>query len=192
MDRLSIWDKALLDRLLASGRDYFENTLKVRKTETLQFVPSCDGPGWYSNETIVCWNDCVRRCGPAYAPRDAQYYANCICHEKPCATNQTNWGGRLHNVDFVLFVSIIDEECPSERAYGTAAHCYLDHSTYRPIAGFMNICPRIFKRMKQKELDDWRAAIKHEWMHALGFSSQLFKYFPGARTGDEYPMTFIC
>lgn len=37
--RLSIWDKALLDRLLASGRDYFENTLKVRKTETLQFVP---------------------------------------------------------------------------------------------------------------------------------------------------------
>ncbi|EPB70143.1 hypothetical protein ANCCEY_10757 [Ancylostoma ceylanicum] len=51
----------------------------------------------------------------------------------------------------------------------------------RPIAGFVNVCPEAFNRMKASEISQWEATIKHELIHAFVFSTSLFPKFPLAK-----------
>ncbi|KAK5971907.1 hypothetical protein GCK32_015897, partial [Trichostrongylus colubriformis] len=104
---------------------------------------------------------------------------HCFCSPRECATQQTNWGGKLRNVDFVLFVSVLGNRC-SKQTLAYAAHCALDKATKRPIAGHVNICPEAFDKMRSNEVSQWESTIKHELIHALVFSTRLFKHFLGA------------
>ncbi|VDO43421.1 unnamed protein product [Haemonchus placei] len=85
---------------------------------------------------------------------------------------------RLTDVDFVLFVSVLEKYCDGILAYG--GHCLVDGITKRPIAGFMNICPDKFYGAEIRKLSKWRSIIRHELIHALVFSQELFPNFPGA------------
>ena len=47
---------------------------------------------------------------------------------------------------------------------------------YRPIAGHANLCPRSIST-KLPELDVLISTVKHEILHALGFSVSLFAFY---------------
>lgn len=56
---------------------------------------------------------------------------------------------------------------------------------YRPIAGHANLCPRSIST-KPQDLDTLLSTVKHEILHALGFSISLYAYF---RDKDGIPLT---
>ncbi|VDM77489.1 unnamed protein product [Strongylus vulgaris] len=69
-----------------------------------------------------------------------------------------------------------DDGC-SSTTLAFAAHCSLEQTPRRPIAGFVNICPKQFNKIKAAEIHQWEATVKHELVHALVFSPTLFRHF---------------
>ena len=57
-----------------------------------------------------------------------------------------------------------------------AAHCQQEVEFDRPIAGHMNICPKSIVN-GTKEIEGLESTVKHELLHALGFSMSLFAFF---------------
>ncbi|PIO69039.1 hypothetical protein TELCIR_09154, partial [Teladorsagia circumcincta] len=97
---------------------------------------------------------------------------------------------RLHDVDFVFFVIASKETCGKRfQYYAAATHCAIDSVTYRPVAGYVYVCP-YWLYGNRMELSKWVEVIKHEITHAFVFSRSLFRYFPGAghyeKEGDLY------
>lgn len=66
-----------------------------------------------------------------------------------------------------------------------AAHCQQEATLDRPIAGHTNICPKAIKDTKN-DIQGLASTIKHEMLHALGFSSSLFAFF---RDKEGKPLT---
>lgn len=66
-----------------------------------------------------------------------------------------------------------------------AAHCQQEAAFDRPIAGHTNICPSAIKN-STSDIESLSSTIKHELLHALGFSSSLFAFF---RDKDGSPLT---
>ena len=66
-----------------------------------------------------------------------------------------------------------------------AAHCQQEADYDRPIAGHTNICPKAIKDTKH-DINGLASTIKHELLHALGFSSSLFAFF---RDKEGKPLT---
>ena len=55
-------------------------------------------------------------------------------------------------------------------------HYFLKFSFFRPIAGHANLCPSSIS-LKPQELEILLSTVKHEMLHALGFSVSLFAFF---------------
>lgn len=55
----------------------------------------------------------------------------------------------------------------------------------RPIAGHANLCPNSIS-MKPQELETLLSTVKHEILHALGFSVSLYAFY---RDKDGNPLT---
>ena len=56
---------------------------------------------------------------------------------------------------------------------------------FRPIAGHANLCPSSIST-KRQELDILLSTVKHEMLHALGFSVSLFAFY---RDKNGHPLT---
>ncbi|RCN31673.1 Leishmanolysin [Ancylostoma caninum] len=163
--------------------------IEVEYDET--FTSSCKfGAPQYVKGVTHCEFDCAKRCGTATAPPHADYFSPCICTQGDCLTEDANWGGKLHNADFVLFVSLDGDECGNS-TLAFASHCSLDRLTksspplkvslFRPVAGYVNICPHLFNKIKVNELSQWEATIKHELIHAFVFSTTLYARYKPAK-----------
>lgn len=61
----------------------------------------------------------------------------------------------------------------------------LPSSLLRPIAGHANLCPSSIST-KRQELDILLSTVKHEMLHALGFSVSLFAFY---RDPEGNPLT---
>ena len=68
-----------------------------------------------------------------------------------------------------------------------AAHCQQESSLDRPVAGHTNICPGAIKNTT-KDIESLSSTIKHELLHALGFSSSLFAFFRDKASNWQTPM----
>lgn len=85
-------------------------------------------------------------------------------------------------MDFVLYVSALPTpQCgetvgreASTVAY--AAHCQQEDAHDRPVAGHTNVCPGAV-RETEADVASLTSTVKHELLHALGFSSSLFAFF---------------
>lgn len=53
--------------------------------------------------------------------------------------------------------------------------------SFRPVAGYVNICPQAFNNIRANELTQWEATIKHELIHAFVFSTALYAKYEGAK-----------
>jgi len=81
------------------------------------------------------------------------------------------------NADFILYISSINtEHCNISNTVAFASYCQLESKYNRPVAGYVNICPGSVSS-KQSDIHSALATLKHEILHALGFSAGLYAFF---------------
>uniref|UniRef100_A0A4W5KWU3 Leishmanolysin-like peptidase n=1 Tax=Hucho hucho TaxID=62062 RepID=A0A4W5KWU3_9TELE len=95
-------------------------------------------------------------------------------------------GKGVEGADFVLYVSgVTTERCGQENIVAYAAYCQLESELDRPIAGYANLCPNMISTQPQ-EFEGMLSTVKHEIIHALGFSAGLFAFY---HDDDGKPLT---
>lgn len=91
--------------------------------------------------------------------------------------NNTQPGDGIENADFVFYVSARQTpRCYKGLTVAYAAHCQQEALLDRPIAGHANLCPESIST-KPQELQTLISTVKHEILHALGFSVSLYAFF---------------
>lgn len=102
----------------------------------------------------------------------------CNATGQNCRNEQSSKvGAGIVGADFVFYVSARQtERCHKGLTVGYAAHCQQESVLDRPIAGHANLCPDSIST-KPQELQTLLSTVKHEILHALGFSVSLFAFF---------------
>ncbi|KPP62457.1 leishmanolysin-like peptidase-like [Scleropages formosus] len=96
---------------------------------------------------------------------------------KPCDPVGPPDGEGVDGADFLLYVSgVTTERCGQENVVAYAAYCQLESELDRPIAGYANLCPSMISTQPQ-EFVGMLSTVKHEIIHALGFSAGLFAFY---------------
>uniref|UniRef100_A0A8C5MYD8 Leishmanolysin-like peptidase n=1 Tax=Leptobrachium leishanense TaxID=445787 RepID=A0A8C5MYD8_9ANUR len=94
-----------------------------------------------------------------------------------CGPSGAPDGDGVLDADFVLYVSAITtDRCRQENIVAYAAYCQLEAEMDRPIAGYANLCPNMISSQSQ-EFIGMLSTVKHEIIHALGFSAGLFAFY---------------
>ncbi|XP_020783507.2 leishmanolysin-like peptidase [Boleophthalmus pectinirostris] len=188
VDQLSADKRRLVkDKLFPQAIDYLQRAFSVRhrvgpvllsrQCSTNQYLRKRDDPHRY------CQGACaeVTRCGPVIVPQ--HHLQQCkVCSEpgklgKSCGPTGPADGSGVEDSDFVLYVSgITTERCGQENIVAYAAYCQLEAQLDRPIAGYANLCPAMISSQPQ-EFEGMLSTVKHEIIHALGFSAGLFAFF---------------
>ncbi|XP_023446727.1 leishmanolysin-like peptidase isoform X2 [Dasypus novemcinctus] len=92
----------------------------------------------------------------------------------------------VQDADFVLYVgALATERCSHENIISYAAYCQQEAKMDRPIAGYANLCPNMISTQPQ-EFIGMLSTVKHEIIHALGFSAGLFAFY---HDKDGNPLT---
>jgi len=79
--------------------------------------------------------------------------------------------------DFILYISAVSSEhCDVSNTVAFASYCQLEARFNRPVAGYVNLCPKSVSH-KQSDSHSVLATLKHEILHALGFSAGLYAFF---------------
>lgn len=95
-------------------------------------------------------------------------------------------GAGIENADFVFYVSAMQtERCNKSLTVAYASHCQQEAALDRPIAGHANLCPASIST-KPQELETLLSTVKHEILHALGFSVSLYAFY---RDENGEPLT---
>ncbi|XP_055338736.1 leishmanolysin-like peptidase [Paramacrobiotus metropolitanus] len=86
-------------------------------------------------------------------------------------------GPGVASADFVLYVSTLEtERCNVSKTVAYAAHCQQEMTYDRPIAGHANLCPHAISD-NPSDIETILSTVKHEILHALGFSVALFAFY---------------
>uniref|UniRef100_A0A672MKS7 Leishmanolysin-like peptidase n=1 Tax=Sinocyclocheilus grahami TaxID=75366 RepID=A0A672MKS7_SINGR len=179
--------------LLPQAIDYLQKAFRVRRQSgpillsrqcaTNQYLRKRDDPHRY------CQGPCadITKCGPVVVPE--QHLQQCrVCSEsgKSCGPAGSPDGEGVVRADFVLYVSAMTtERCGQENIVAYAAYCQLESELDRPIAGYANLCPNMISTQPQ-EFEGMLSTVKHEIIHALGFSAGLFAFY---HDDDGKPLT---
>ncbi|KAI6065149.1 Leishmanolysin-like peptidase [Aix galericulata] len=157
------------NKLFPQAISYLEKTFQVRKSAgtillsrqcaTNQYLRRKADPHRYCR--VACANH--TRCGPVIVPE--KHLQQCRVYNQ----NDRHFGlpdqEGVRDADFVLYVSAL--------------------TTERPIAGYANLCPNMISTQAQ-EFVGMLSTVKHEIIHALGFSAGLFAFY---RDDDGKPLT---
>ncbi|XP_029104423.1 leishmanolysin-like peptidase isoform X2 [Scleropages formosus] len=172
------------DKLFPQAIDYLQKAFQVRRQtgplllsrqcSTNQYFRKKDDPHRY------CQGSCaeVTRCGPVIVPEHhLQQCTACSETGKPCDPVGPPDGEGVDGADFLLYVSgVTTERCGQENVVAYAAYCQLESELDRPIAGYANLCPSMISTQPQ-EFVGMLSTVKHEIIHALGFSAGLFAFY---------------
>ncbi|CAH4033124.1 unnamed protein product [Pieris brassicae] len=83
----------------------------------------------------------------------------------------------IEDTDFVLYVSAVEtERCRRGLTVAYASHCQQESALDRPVAGHANFCPGELST-RYRDLPHVLSTVKHEMLHALGFSVSLFGFY---------------
>nr|XP_043874736.1 leishmanolysin-like peptidase isoform X1 [Solea senegalensis] len=181
------------DKLFPQAIDFLQRALSVRhragpvllsrQCATNQYLRKKDDPHRYCQDACAD----VTRCGPVVVPQ--HHLQQCkVCSEsgKSCGPSGPADGPGVGGSDFVLYVSgVTTERCGQENIVAYAAYCQLEAELDRPIAGYANLCPAMISSQPQ-EFEGMLSTVKHEIIHALGFSAGLFAFY---RDDDGKPLT---
>ncbi|XP_053733810.1 leishmanolysin-like peptidase [Synchiropus splendidus] len=172
------------DQLFPQAIDFLQRAFSVRRRvgpvllsrqcATNQYLKKRDDPYRYCQEACAE----VTRCGPVVVPQ--HHLQQCkMCREsgKSCGPSGPPDGPGVKGSDFVLYVSgITTERCGQVNIVAYAAYCQLEAELDRPIAGYANLCPAMISSQPQ-DFDGMLSTVKHEIIHALGFSAGLFAFY---------------
>lgn len=133
------------------------------------------------NGLTHCIDSCkeVTMCGEAEVPREhLDVCRTCNATGQDCKVQGGSVAGPgIANTDFVFYVSARQtERCHKGLTVAYAAHCQQEAAMDRPIAGHANLCPDSIST-KPQELQTLLSTVKHEILHALGFSVSLYAFF---------------
>ncbi|KAE8299063.1 Leishmanolysin-like peptidase [Larimichthys crocea] len=146
------------DKLFPQAIDYLQRAFSVRRRvgpvllsrqcATNQYLRKRDDPHRYCQDACAD----VTRCGPVVVPQH---------HLQQCK---------------VCSDGITTERCGQENIVAYAAYCQLEAELDRPVAGYANLCPAMISSQPQ-EFEGMLSTVKHEIIHALGFSAGLFAFY---------------
>uniref|UniRef100_A0A8D0HFU6 Leishmanolysin-like peptidase n=1 Tax=Sphenodon punctatus TaxID=8508 RepID=A0A8D0HFU6_SPHPU len=172
------------NKLFPQAISYLEKTFQVRRpTETILLSRQCGSNEYLRKKNDphrYCRKTCAEhtKCGPIIVPEE--HLQQCrVCNEEEwqCGPAGSPDGKGVRDADFVLYVSALTtERCGQEDIIAYAAYCQLEEEMDRPIAGYANLCPNIISTHPQ-EFISMLSTVKHEIVHALGFSAGLFAFY---------------
>lgn len=128
-----------------------------------------------------CIDSCkaATMCGEVEVPeKHLDVCRTCNATGQDCKEDRTQEPGEgIRNADFIFYVSARQtERCHKGLTVAYAAHCQQEAALDRPIAGHANLCPLSIST-KPQELETLLSTVKHEILHALGFSVSLYAFF---------------
>ncbi|XP_038599514.1 leishmanolysin-like peptidase [Tachyglossus aculeatus] len=163
---------------------YLEATFEVRRpTGTILLSRQCANDEYLrkrGDPHRYCRGACARltRCGPVTVPEGhLQQCRACSEGEWQCGPSGPPDGQGIRDADFVLYVSArTTARCVRQTVIAYAAYCQQEAHTDRPVAGYANLCPAAISARPQ-EFEGLLSTVKHEVVHALGFSAGLFAFY---------------
>lgn len=170
------------DNLIPDAINYWQSSLKLKYPYFPIYLGRLCATSqvYYSESTksVSCEQDCAAatKCGD-YIDIPEEHLDVCRyclngndCREKGTKNNGVN-------ADFILYISAINtEHCNISNTVAFASYCQLESKHNRPVAGYVNICPQSVSS-KQSDVHSALATLKHEILHALGFSAGLYAFF---------------
>uniref|UniRef100_A0A8C4VVE5 Leishmanolysin-like peptidase n=1 Tax=Gopherus evgoodei TaxID=1825980 RepID=A0A8C4VVE5_9SAUR len=180
------------NKLFPQAISYLEKTFQVRKpTGTISLSRQCATNQYLRKEGDphrYCRGACAEhtRCGPAIVPEE--HLQQCrVCRDNGhCGPAGLPDQEGVRDADFVLYVSALTtERCGQENIIAYAAYCQLEAEMDRPVAGYANLCPNMISTQAQ-DFIGMLSTVKHEIIHALGFSAGLFAFY---HDDDGNPLT---
>ncbi|CAI9582483.1 unnamed protein product [Staurois parvus] len=194
IDHLVVVKRRLVkSKLFPQAISYLQKTFQVRRpSSSILLSRQCANNQYLKKKSDphrYCHGACAQhtRCGPVIVPEDhLQQCMLCNNTEQYCGPSGPPDSGGIRNTDFVLYVSAITtERCSQENIVAYAAYCQLEAEMDRPIAGYANLCPSMMSTQPQ-EFAGMLSTVKHEIIHALGFSAGLFALY---RDDNGDPLT---
>ncbi|CAI4228856.1 unnamed protein product [Auanema sp. JU1783] len=173
--------------LLPEAAGFWERALRVKRTSDapIRLRRKCISSFYYyrkDKRALACDIGCrdITKCGEAVIPHD--HLLDCsYCTSSDDCFNSGDVGTGIREADFVLYVTAIaTQRCDMPDTLAYAAHCQQEAELDRPIAGHVNLCPQAISTHKH-DREILVSTVKHELLHALGFSVGLFAFFR-----DEY------
>ncbi|KAM4863808.1 leishmanolysin-like peptidase isoform X2 [Urocitellus parryii] len=181
------------NKLFPQAISYLEKTFQVRRPAgTILLSRQCATNQYLRKENDphrYCTGECAphTKCGPVIVPEEhLQQCRVCRGGKWPCgAVGMLDQEG-VRDADFVLYVgALATERCLHENIISYAAYCQQEAKMDRPIAGYANLCPNMISTQPQ-EFIGMLSTVKHEIIHALGFSAGLFAFY---HDKDGNPLT---
>jgi len=177
----------ILGRLVPQAVEFWEDVLTVvNPVNNIKLNRKCKDNQYFlspGDTTQYCKEECVStKCGEYEVPPEhLEPCHTCNARGRKCS-KQDEGGPGVSGVDFVLYVSSsTTSQCLEAVGGGAetvayAAHCQQESKLDRPVAGHTNICPDAISD-REREIRSLESTLKHELLHALGFSSSLFAFF---------------
>nr|XP_033801008.1 leishmanolysin-like peptidase isoform X2 [Geotrypetes seraphini] len=175
--------KLVKNKLFPQAVSYLQKTFQVRKpTGTILLSRQCASDQYLRRKGDLhryCSGACAQytRCGPVIVPEEHLQCMICRANDYYCGPVGVPNREGVEDADFVLYVSALStERCGQENIVAYAAYCQLEAEMDRPIAGYANLCPSMISTQAQ-EFVGMLSTVKHEILHALGFSAGLFAFY---------------
>ncbi|KAL5010564.1 hypothetical protein ScPMuIL_012869 [Solemya velum] len=170
---------------------FWEDTLKVKATQAvIRLNRQCISPGVrYNNQHRYCIDGCAATttCGDIVIPETHLQRCSYWDSRDNSFGTSGNYGPGVSDKDFILYVAALDSaRCQQAKTIAYAAHCQQEKALDRPIAGYFSICPNSITTSMhdQKQL---LSTIKHEILHALGFTAGLYAFYRDDRGNPLTP-----
>ncbi|XP_055699747.1 leishmanolysin-like peptidase isoform X1 [Phlebotomus papatasi] len=179
--------------ILPEAVHFWEKALMVRETkQVIRLNRKCESSQVFvKNSLTYCIDSCkaVTMCGEVVVPeKHLDVCRTCNATGQDCReATGSEAGPGIANTDFIFYVSARQtERCHKGLTVAYAAHCQQEAALDRPIAGHANLCPLSIST-KPHELQTLLSTVKHEILHALGFSVSLYAFFRDEKGNPRTP-----
>ncbi|ESP02771.1 hypothetical protein LOTGIDRAFT_212290 [Lottia gigantea] len=177
----------LLKETAIEAVSFWSKTLWVRQTAApIRLKRKCENSHvGYRNQISCCYEGCSRKtvCGEIEIPNE--HLEECNWCDDNREFNDYNSKTGVSNTDFILYVAAIKSDRCLQSTVAYAGHCQQERALDRPVAGYFSICPQSISTNKQDRLQ-LLSTLKHEILHALGFTASLFAFY---RNENGEPLT---
>lgn len=178
-DKFSLINNTILPKAVS----FWEKALFVRRSENvIRLARKCNDTQIFVKDSLTyCIDNCKEKtmCGEMEVPEE-HLDACRVCNAtgQDCRTAEgSQIGDGIKDYDFVFYISAMQtERCNKSLTVAYAAHCQQEAALDRPIAGHANLCPNSISTKRQDE-EVLLTFVKHEIVHALGFSMSLYAFY---------------
>ncbi|KAK7485081.1 hypothetical protein BaRGS_00023720 [Batillaria attramentaria] len=181
VDALPLRHRDLIRTEVKKAVRFWEETLMVRPTQApIRLRRQClKARVEYFNQRAYCDGLCAPTtvCGEITIP--PEHLESCYRYDKvqngPVIDRDAGPG--VNETDFILYIATkYSQRCQQGRTVAYAAHCQQERV---PVAGYFSVCPQSIAESWQ-ERQQLLSTMKHEILHALGFTAGLYAFYRDA------------